>query len=165
MSRGVQVVALVVLTWLWMPTPVSTQGPTVEQGCAYDACALRLWDADLLEGQKAERVARFGFFRPPAARELFESSDSATSYLDVVEDTYTSGRVLWFVGQIVSAAGLVMSFSSDSDVQHSGFGAQAAGFVVVWLGQRRVTRAREAMSRAVWWYNRDVAAGRSLGAR
>lgn len=165
MSRGLQVVALVVVTALSLPTPASTQGPTVEQECAYDTCALRLWDADLLEGQKGESVAQFGFFRPPAARELFASSDSATWYLDVVEETYTSGRVLWFAGQVVSVAGLVMSFNSDPDVQHRGFGAQAAGFMVVWLGQRRVTRAREAMSRAVWWYNRDVAAGRTLGDR
>lgn len=165
MSRALRLAALVVLTLLWMPTPATTQGPSMEQERAYDARALRLWDGDLLEGQKGESVARFGFFRPPAARKLFESSDSATRYLDVVEDTYTSGRVLWFAGQIASAAGLVMSFSSDPGVQRGGFGAQAAGFVVVWLGQRRVTRAREAMSRAVWWYNRDVAAGRALGER
>ncbi len=61
-------------------------------------------------------LVRFGFLRPPAVRRLFQVSDSASSYLDVVESHYTSGRLTRLVGQ--------------------------------------------AMSRAVWWYNRDVTTGR-----
>jgi hypothetical protein len=143
------------------PAPAAAQTATPAETCAYDACALRLWENDLLEGREGERVAAFGFFRPPAARELLEASDSAAWHLDRVEETYTSGRVIWILGQAASLAGLVMYFSPDPAVQKGGFAAQTAGFLVTSLGQRRVTTAKEAMSRAVWWYNRDVAAGRA----
>lgn len=146
---------------LLAPAPTAAQAASRTEPCAYDACALRLWETDLLEGRDGERVGGFGFFRPPAARELLEASDSAAWYLDRVEETYTSGRVIWFIGQVASLAGLVMYFSADPGVQEGGLAAQTAGFLVISLGERRVTRAREAMSRAVWWYNRDVAAGRA----
>lgn len=36
---------------------------------------------------------------------------------------------------------------------------QTLGFSAGLLGGKRVGRAEEAMSRAIWWYNRDVASG------
>lgn len=138
-------------------TSPSTAAVNGSVGCDYDSCGLRLWDSDVLEGRTGERVAGFGFFRPPDMAQRFASSDSATSYLEVVEESYTRGRVIWFAGQVVSAVGALLYFSSEKSTQRWGLALQTAGFSAGWLGQRRVGRAEEAMSRAIWWYNRDVA--------
>lgn len=169
--RNIAVPAVVAAALLAVPMGASSQshqngraGTTADRAapaaeCVYDACALRLWDSDILEGRSGERVAGFGFFRPPDLTDQFASSDSATWYLDVVEESYTRGRVVWFAGQLASAVGALLYFSPDKHTQRWGFALQTLGFSAGWLGQRRVGRAEEAMSRAVWWYNRDVARG------
>lgn len=127
------------------------------QVCSYDECALRLWSSDVLRGTEEAKIGQFGFLRPPPLGELFAQSDSAALHFETLEKNYTNGRAITITSRVVSLAGLVLSFSSDSAEQRWGFGLQATGFAGGWLGQRRVRRAKEALSRAIWWYNRDVA--------
>lgn len=152
--------AAVLAALLALPLGASSQS----HACEYDECALRLNDSEVLQGRSSERIAGFGFFRPPDLAERLASSDSATWYLEVVEESYTRGRVIWFAGQIVSAAGALLYISPDKTTQAWGFALQALGFSTGWLGQSRVARAEDAMSRAIWWYNRDVARGASVAA-
>lgn len=126
------------------------------QVCSYDECALRLWSSDVLRGTEEAKIGQLGFLRPTPLGDLFAQSDSAALHFETVEKNYTIGRAITITSRVVSLAGLVLSFSSDSAEQRWGFGLQATGFAGGWLGKRRVTHAKEALSRAIWWYNRDV---------
>jgi hypothetical protein len=128
-------------------------GAQVADTCSYETCALRIVEGKILAGAEGREIARPGLFSPPRLRPLLEVSDSASFYIDVVEDNYTSGQVMSFFG--------LMAFSIPYFMQRESFDVPAAiavglavgGAGAVVIGGIRSRRARTALANAIWWYN------------
>jgi hypothetical protein len=120
----------------------------------YDARALRIesgfWSDRLVRGTRAEKIKGLGMF--PDRLELFEqSSDSARRYYDAFR--VRKNRSSWlfvgafgllgasFLAGLDETPGAILLISSLGVALGSGVASQ---------------RAKNDLSRAVWWYNREL---------
>jgi hypothetical protein len=114
-------------------------------------------DDAILAGALGREVASFGLLRPPHVRSLIERSDSSSYHFGIVEESYSSGRIMQLVGGLVFAAGYVLVDANDDDTSAwiaLGLGVTGAGLGII--GSRRVSRSRDAMSASIWWYNSSL---------
>jgi hypothetical protein len=141
--------------------------PDVAQGqlssCTYDTCALSLDGTAILRGADRVRVGTLGLFRStPALPLVQESSDSAITYARKFDARYNRGQTMIWTGGILSAASLAALLNRTSRNGNATtidlvLGATTAGGLIVeFVGAFQVRRARQALSRAFWWYNRDL---------
>lgn len=132
--------------------------------CPYDLCALRMEGAHLVRGVHGERVGKISLFRFTRIEPLFMTpSDSAIGYARVFDRDYPTGVLMYWTGVIVSPAAL--AFVLKRREQDSRFatrdgvliGVAIAGIALEFGGVKKMLRARRALSRAIWWNNRDLA--------
>lgn len=136
-------------------------GPATES-CSYDACALRVEPGGffsrpvLLRGVSAERVQRAGF-RGFDLQGVVQGSDSAVRYARDYRASQTRASAAGLVGTALAVTALIISQSDDdTPVMPYSIGASVVG---VYAGFE-ARRALGALSRALWWHNRQVAAPR-----
>lgn len=142
---------LFALALLLAPVHASAQQP----GCTYDECALRLAGGSgrILRGIEGEEVARIGWFGGSIER-AFAGSDSALVFARRFAPTVRTGLVLEFVG-----FGLIAGASALQESRGVGapeVGLAGAGLVAIHFGSRRLSLGYDYLSRAIWWYNRDL---------
>lgn len=143
---------------LWGLIGVIATGTTAvgqDSSCTYERCALayadRFWGLYVVKGQAAERVARMGFFTPRIAP-LEGRTDSAGAYYDRFRASYASGNVLALVGGLALGVGYVLATERPNEVVLPLVSIGVGGVVGI-LGVTRGRRARNALHRAIWWYN------------
>lgn len=134
--------------------------------CSYDDCALRLEGARVLRGQVGTRVGQLRVFSATRLEPLVGSaSDSARLYANEFDRNYGTGARWAAVGGL--GLGVVTAFLIDrrasrgeSNEWEGRHWAMAGGLVVSIAaseyGTRRLRRAHRALSRAIWWHNREL---------
>jgi hypothetical protein len=151
---------LALLATCALPAPLRAQAAAAEP-CPYTRCALRLEGQRLWRGAPPGAPAgRLGFWGAPPLVPLVAGSDSALAYAREFDRHYAAGVRL--AGAAGVAAGLLLAVAygqrdgrvtaGDWALVGGALGALAVGV----HGQRRVDRARDALARALWWYNRGL---------
>ena len=154
MTRNAPIaLGLVALLGALAPCPLAAQDST----CSYNRCALALhrsfWSEYVVRGDSAVRVARIGF-RAPSLADFAAREDSAGIYFREFRAEHTSGNWLLLLGALTAVAGEVVVSQSDQDVL--GTGLVVAGLGVMIGGGERARRGRNALQRAIWFYNRTL---------
>ena len=127
--------------------------------CTYQSCALRLQGRSIVAGIEGREVGGFGFFSAPELRPWIELSDSASEYLRVVEQNYSSGKILNLTGALAVGVGVVLGRGTwKTDASHvASVGLVLSGYAALIAGDRRVRRSWNAVQSSMWWYNAALA--------
>ena len=159
-----RIVVFAVLSTLLFSAVLRAQDSAAAEGSGcYDACALRVEGTRVLRGLSGQRVVALGMWKASPLAPYATISDSAAAYAGEFDRHYTPGT-RWMtvglvgsgiVGAIAGASGaLTNDLSGRETVAYlTGLGISFAMFT---YGERRVGRALRALSRAVWWTNRDL---------
>lgn len=126
----------------------------------YDRRALRfessyLGSAKIIRGADGPLVGTAGWFRSFDVEKLLAASPSAQAEARVFKTNNLRGSVVGAIGAAATAVGIVVTANSSNNASSpvliiGGVGAMA------WSAQR-FNVAFSALSRSLWWYNRDLA--------
>jgi hypothetical protein len=136
-------------------------GPTtmIAQETTYDGNALRvessLGDLQIVRGVQSTVVARAGVFHGPKVADLLSTSERAVAEARIFERNYDRGQYIVAIG--LATLGAAIGSSRIPDI-NSGIppGLTAASVSLIAYGGSKLERASQALSRAIWWYNRDL---------
>lgn len=125
----------------------------------YDSQALRYesyWgNARIIRGADGPVVGTAGWFRSLDVEKLVAASPSAQSEARLYKTNNFRGSVVGSIGAAAAAIGVVVTANSSNNASSpiliiGGLGAMA------W-GAQHFNIAYSALSRSLWWYNRDLA--------
>lgn len=125
----------------------------------YDGQALRFessWgSARIIRGADGPVVGTAGWFRSFDVEKLVATSSSAQAEARVYKTNNLRGSVVGSIGAAATAIGVVVAANSSNNASSpiliiGGLGA------IAW-GAQHVNIAFSALSRSLWWYNRDLA--------
>jgi hypothetical protein len=124
--------------------------------CSYDLCALRIKAATftqpqaLVRGQSDSVLVSLGLFKP-AVTSFMLRSDSAVVQSRIYDRLYDTAGVITIVGTVISIAAPIIFEGTLRKI-----GWTAAGIGVTIYGGVLTNQANEALSRAIWWHNREL---------
>ena len=136
--------------------------PNAASACTYDACALRLEQRRLLRGVQSQPVFTLRLWGAPRLRPHVASSDSALAYAAEFDRHYTAGTRFGLLGLLGAAVAGALYTNSEGAADLSDrevivqLGVVAVSLGLTLYGGRRVNRAMRDLSRAIWWYNREL---------
>jgi len=138
-----------------MPEPVTA--PT-DSARSYDARALRfessLGNVRIIRGADGQLVGTGGWFRDTELEKLVATSPNALAQARLYEKNNFRGSLVGTVGAVTSVVGLVLTTNSSNSAASPALIIGGVG-AVVW-GVQHVNMSYSALSRALWWYNRDL---------
>jgi hypothetical protein len=143
--------------------PGHSQAQHVPQVCSWDQCALRVkaptltTPAVLVRGIDDIEVARLGLLEPAIAP-FVQLSDSAVARAEVYDVLYDRGSIISITGTVVAITAPILFRGTMQKIVWTGVGVG-----VSFYGGLVVNRANEALSEAVWWYNRELHRGQIPG--
>lgn len=143
---------------------VGAQSPAPADGCTYDRCALRVEDRALVRGAYGERVVALGpFGSGPARVQWLGDSARAQARKYGVENE----RAQWLggIGALLSVASIVIAQRDDRGWPYTSDDPLPVALVLGGSGLLLASvpfqlRAQRALSRAVWWHNRELPSSR-----
>jgi hypothetical protein len=141
---------LIVAPAVFLITPALGQEASA---CTYDTCALRVEGARILRGAEGTPAGRWGLFQTPDLTYLVQSSERATEHARIFEQTAPTAQWLGLAGALLLVA---PRWETDRNVTSLELGAVIAGAGLSIYGTHLQVRAQRALSRAIWWYNRDL---------
>src|SRR3954471_2115206 len=124
----------------------------------YDAQALRFetnWgNVKIIRGANNAVVGTAGWFRDPGLEKLLASSPHALTEARAYETNNFRGSLVGSVGALATMVGIVVTANGSNDASSP---ILIIGGVssMVWAAQH-LSISYSALSRALWWYNRDV---------
>ena len=129
------------------------------QESVYDENALRVESRQgnlrIVRGVEGIVVARAGILHGPKVADLVIRSDSALAEAKVFERDYDPGQ--WVLGLGIATLGAAIGTSRIHDINPAIQGSlTAASFILLAYGGSKLDSAYRALSRAIWWYNRDL---------
>ncbi len=131
---------------------------TTDSARSYDARALRFessWGkVRIIRGADGQLVGTGGWFRDIELEKLVASSPAAVSQARLYEKNNFRGSLVGTVGAVTSVVGLVLTTNSSNSASSPALIIGGVG-AVVW-GVQHVNMSYSALSRALWWYNRDL---------
>jgi hypothetical protein len=134
----------------WAQRSDSTRG--------YEAQALRYessWgNARIIRGADGPLVGTAGWFRSFDIETLVAASPPARAEARVYKTNNLRGSVIGTIGATATVVGVMLAANSSNNASSpiliiGGVGAMA-------LGAQQLNTAFSALSRSLWWYNRDV---------
>jgi hypothetical protein len=129
------------------------------QSSSYDENALRVesyrGDLQVVRGVHGTVVARAGVFRGPKVADLVSQSERALEEARVFERDYQPGQYAAAFGIAMMGASIGVSRINDINAVIP-TGLTAAGIVLIAYGGAKLHKANQALSKAIWWYNRDL---------
>ena len=129
------------------------------QDSSYDHYALRVeshrGDLQIVRGIEGTVVARAGVFRGPRVADLVGQSGKALEEARIFEREYQPGQYLAALGIGVMGAAVGASRIADLNTLIP-TGLTGVSIMLIAYGGARLHRANQALSRAIWWYNRDL---------
>lgn len=140
-------------------SPLSADRAAAQQApanCTYDTCALRVRAPTfrapraLVRGLEDIEVARLGLMEPAIAP-LVTLSDSAVTHARVYDVLSDRGSIITIVGTVLSIGAPIVFRETGQKV-----GFAVAGIGISIYGGIVTNQAQEALSRALWWYNREL---------
>jgi hypothetical protein len=131
----------------------------IAQDSSYDENALRvesrLGDLQIVRGTSGTVVARAGLFRGPRVTNLVGSSEPALAEAKVFERDYNPGQYMAAGG--IALLGAAIGASRIPDVSNGiKSGLTVASVLLIGFGGSKLESAYRALSKAIWWYNRDL---------
>ena|ERR1700674_2721906 len=132
---------------------------TAQEGTSYDDNALRLeghvGDVRIVRGAQGTVLGKIGVFRGLDVAKLVSTSEKATIEAKTFAHDYGPGTLLTSLG--IATLGAWIGVSRIHDVNQSiTTGLLLAGSGLIVYGGGRLQNAYNALSRSVWWYNRDL---------
>lgn len=129
------------------------------QDSSYDENALRvenrLGDLQIVRGTQGIVVARAGVFHGPKVAALVGQSEKAVAEARVFEREYDPGQTILALG--IATLGATIGASRIPDINLAiPASLSVASFSLIAYGGLKLERAYRALSRAIWWYNRDL---------
>lgn len=133
--------------------------PMDAQDSSYDQNALRvesrLGDLQIVRGIQGTVVAQAGLFRGPKVASLVGQSEQALAEAKVFERNYEPGQAFAALG--IATLGAAIGASRIPDVNAAIPSAlTAASFLFIAYGGSKLERAYRALSRSIWFYNREL---------
>ncbi len=126
---------------------------------AYDGQALRYesyWgNARIIRGADGPLVGTAGWFRSFDVEQLVAASAPARAEARLYKTNNFRGSVIGSIGAAAAVVGVMLAANSSNNASTpiliiGGVGAMA-------LGAQQLNTAFSALSRSLWWYNRDLA--------
>lgn len=132
---------------------------TAQEGTSYDDNALRLeghvGDVRIVRGAQGTVLGKVGVFRGIDVGKLVSSSEEAT--IEAKNFAHDYGPGTWLTSLGIATLGAAIGVSRIHDVNSSiATGLMLAGTGLIVYGGARLESAYNALSRSVWWYNRDL---------
>jgi hypothetical protein len=129
------------------------------QDSSYDENALRLesrlGDLQIVRGIQGTVVARAGVFHGPKVTNLVSQSERAVAEARVFERDYGPGQYAIALG--IATLGAAIGASRIQDINAAiPSGLTAASFLFIAYGGSKLESAYRALSRSIWFYNRDL---------
>jgi hypothetical protein len=125
---------------------------------SYDANALRVephWgDYRILRGVNGPVVGTIGTLRRFDLTKLVGPSENALREAREFNRDYTPGMLASMIGGL--AVGVSLGILANNEPSWGLIAAEAAGAGLVFYGGIRLNRAYNALSKSIWWYNRDL---------
>jgi hypothetical protein len=135
----------------------SVAGP--DSSRRYDLQALRFesrWgSADIVRGSNGGVIGTVGWFRDFDVEKLVESSPKAVTEARAFQRNNFRGSLASGLGALTLVTGIVVA-SNSSNTASSPILIIAGAGAVGW-GAQHLNAGYAALSRAFWWYNRDLA--------
>lgn len=137
----------------------NTPERAVDSTHSYDAQALRFesnWgNVRIIRGANGTVLGTAGWFRDFDVEKLLASSPQAAAEARVYRTNNFRGSVIGGIGALTTVTGILITANSRNDASSpvmiiGGMGA------MVW-GVQHLNKSYSALSRALWWYNRDLA--------
>lgn len=127
---------------------------------SYDSSALRLEGyggrARILKGADGTVVGRVGFFRTVKLANLVAPSERALREAHEFDGNFGNANAVASVGLVVFAASMIAQSTTDINPWIT-LGTSAVSAAIVLYASHRMNRAYNALSKSLWWYNRDLA--------
>ena len=137
-----------------LPAPSATK----DSAQVYDTQALRFesrWgSADIIRGAKGEVIGTVGWFRDFDVEKLVQSSPRALTEAHDFRVNNFRGSLVTSIGASLVAIGIVVAANNSNNASTPILIIAGAGGIC-W-GLQHLNRSYAALSRAVWWYNRDL---------
>ena len=155
--------ALLVAAFVAPSNTLLAQASPPSPSCAYDQCALRLEGNRILRGASGEMVGKLGLFSATSLSGLVSriASDSALAHARIFDANYGRGSILFVAGALTGGVALGVAHARSEQRLTGGtstvFAIALSGLVVELVGARKLVKARNALSRAMWWHNRELA--------
>ena len=133
--------------------------PMDAQDSSYDQNALRvesrLGDLQIVRGIQGTVVAQAGLFRGPKVASLVSQSEQALVEAKVFERNYEPGQAFAALG--IATLGAAIGTSRIPDINAAiPSGLTAASFLLIAYGGSKLESAYRALSRSIWFYNREL---------
>ncbi|HJP86535.1 MAG TPA: hypothetical protein VJ852_11125 [Gemmatimonadaceae bacterium] len=145
---------LILLAMASIPSRAAAQLDT----SSYDANALRLeshfGDIRIIRGISGPVVASVGTFHKVELAKIVGTSENAAREAREFERNQRPGAIAALIGGII--VGTSIALSSRNDPTWGLVSAELVGVSLVFYGGVRLNRAYNALSRSLWWYNRDL---------
>lgn len=130
----------------------------IDTAAGYDANALRLeshfGDLSIVRGASGSAVASIGVFRTVSLVRLVAPSENAVREAREFERNQRPGAIAVMLGGMILGASIAMSTRNDPSWGLIPAGIAGSGVLI--YGGLRLNRAYNALSRSIWWYNRDL---------
>jgi hypothetical protein len=124
----------------------------------YDAHALRFetnWgNIRIIRGASSSLIGTAGWFRDPGIDKLLASSPRALTEARAYETNNFRGSLVGSAGALATLIGIVVTANGSNDAS-SPILIIAGVSGMVW-GAQHLSISYSALSRALWWYNRDL---------
>ncbi len=137
---------------------VSAPPAHADSATVYDSQALRFettWgSANIMRGAKGEVVGTVGWFRDFDVEKLVGSSPEALAEAKEFRSNNYRGSLVSTIGASLVAIGLVVATNNSNNASTPVLIIAGAGGIG-W-GLTHINASYAALSRALWWYNRDV---------
>jgi hypothetical protein len=129
------------------------------QDSSYDEKALRveshLGDLQIVRGTESTVVASAGVFHGPKVANLVGESEKALAEARVFERDYEPGQALVALG--IATLGGAIGASRIADINSAIPSLlTTASVLMIGYGGYKLEKAYRALSKAIWWYNRDL---------
>ncbi|HEX6626315.1 MAG TPA: hypothetical protein VF105_00035 [Gemmatimonadaceae bacterium] len=134
------------------------QSATKDSAQVYDSQALRFesrWgSADIIRGAKGEVIGTVGWFREFDLEKVLQSSPHALTEAHDFRVNNFRGSLVTAIGASLVTIGIVVAANNSNNASTPILIIAGAGGIG-W-GLQHLNKSYAALSRAVWWYNRDL---------
>ena len=139
-------------------TTVTAPQARVDSTSSYDSQALRFessWGSGrIMRGAKGEVLGTVGWFRDFDVEKLLQSSPQAASAARDFRVANFRGSLVSAIGASLVAVGIAVATNNSNNASTPVLIIAGAGGIG-W-GLQKINASYAALSRAVWWYNRDL---------
>jgi hypothetical protein len=133
--------------------------PMTAQEATYDEKALRVdqrrGTISIVQGASETTVLKIGAFRTAHLTGIVSPSPNAVAEARIFERDYLPGARITSLG--IATLGAAIGSSKIADLNQAvPIGLSIAGMSLIVYGGRKLENAYRALSKSVWWYNRDL---------